>query len=432
MSFNIVDAVEAKISPAEVTRIAESSGDNPSKTRLAMSTGVLAVVGSIAQRAKTPAGAASLLSALRSLQSSPSREMAVDAHTLLGEPKSRVSQFIESEGGVSRGAADGILASVLPIVSSILGREMLTRRLDASGLSEFLSAQKRLLMDRPDASPTVARAFGESDVEVIPTPSVSEISVSDAPVVRPLPTVVEATPKAPPPTATATKKPVRGTWLALLALGAVAIGALLLYMGRRAADSTAYTSASPAQEGPTAPAQEVPAAPPRLVPVAPEEPPPPAAVPTSETSLTGAELEKKEPRSAEAEREAVDGISEYFQDSAKHSETFTLPGISFAFNSMRMEPGGEATLERLAALMNEHPSSKLLLEGHTDSVGDRKVNAKLSYDRASVVRRKLMERGVDGERISIAGKRDLDPVASNADAEGRAMNRRIDARVLHP
>ena len=68
----------------------------------------------------------------------------------------------------------------------------------------------------------------------------------------------------------------------------------------------------------------------------------------------------------------------------------------------------------------------LMIEGHTDADGDLDHNLDLSYRRALSVKRTLVEEyGVDGQNINIKGYGEQKPIASNANAAGKALNRRV-------
>ncbi len=108
---------------------------------------------------------------------------------------------------------------------------------------------------------------------------------------------------------------------------------------------------------------------------------------------------------------------------------FTTRGIFFAFDSAAL--GGESTpvLERIRSTMEEHPELNIVVEGHTDSVGDEEYNQELSERRAQAVVRYLEEHEIDGERMTAQGKGEAEPVADNDTPEGRAENRRVVLRV---
>jgi OmpA-OmpF porin, OOP family len=74
-------------------------------------------------------------------------------------------------------------------------------------------------------------------------------------------------------------------------------------------------------------------------------------------------------------------------------------------------------------------TSTITIVGHTDSVGDKTVNQRLSETRASSVKKYLVLKGLQPNNIRTSGKGDSSPVASNDTAEGRALNRRVDITV---
>jgi outer membrane protein OmpA-like peptidoglycan-associated protein len=76
--------------------------------------------------------------------------------------------------------------------------------------------------------------------------------------------------------------------------------------------------------------------------------------------------------------------------------------------------------------MVDHPERRLLIEGHTDSLGPDTYNLSLSTLRAEAVRDALVSRGVDTSRITTEGLGEAYPVASNDTAGGRQENRRVE------
>jgi outer membrane protein OmpA-like peptidoglycan-associated protein len=67
-----------------------------------------------------------------------------------------------------------------------------------------------------------------------------------------------------------------------------------------------------------------------------------------------------------------------------------------------------------------------MVTGHTDSVGNDAANLALSKRRAETVAGYLKAHGLNAQTVSVSGRGSADPVASNATAEGRASNRRVD------
>ena len=103
--------------------------------------------------------------------------------------------------------------------------------------------------------------------------------------------------------------------------------------------------------------------------------------------------------------------------------------ISFATGSADIEPNLRTVLDRCAQSLRANPGTEVRIIGHTDSTGSDAVNDPLSVARASSTRNYLADRGVDPARIQVAGRGSHEPIASNATAEGRARNRRVEIYV---
>lgn len=88
-------------------------------------------------------------------------------------------------------------------------------------------------------------------------------------------------------------------------------------------------------------------------------------------------------------------------------------------------------LDEVAMQMLAHPEvKKMRIEGHTDSVGPAEDNLYLSQDRADSVRRYLIARGIEKERLFAIGFGETRPIASNSTARGRAKNRRVEFVIV--
>jgi len=103
--------------------------------------------------------------------------------------------------------------------------------------------------------------------------------------------------------------------------------------------------------------------------------------------------------------------------------------ISFATGRADIEPNLRTVLDRFAQSLRANPGTEVRIIGHTDSTGSDAVNDPLSVARASSTRNYLTDRGVDPARIQVAWRGSHEPIASNATAEGRARNRRVEIYV---
>lgn len=103
--------------------------------------------------------------------------------------------------------------------------------------------------------------------------------------------------------------------------------------------------------------------------------------------------------------------------------------VSFDSGSYEIRPGLKPVLDRFAGTLNQNPATTVQIVSHTDNSGSDAVNNPLSVNRASATRDYLVARGVAGQRIAIDGRGSHEPVADNATAAGRAMNRRVEIFV---
>lgn len=104
--------------------------------------------------------------------------------------------------------------------------------------------------------------------------------------------------------------------------------------------------------------------------------------------------------------------------------------VKFDFDKAQVKQESYGDIKALADFMKQYPSTSTVVEGHTDSVGSDTYNQGLSERRAKAVRDVLVNQyGVEGSRVNAVGYGESRPVADNATAEGRAINRRVEAEV---
>jgi outer membrane protein OmpA-like peptidoglycan-associated protein len=101
-------------------------------------------------------------------------------------------------------------------------------------------------------------------------------------------------------------------------------------------------------------------------------------------------------------------------------------GIRFDVNKATLKPESMGIINEIATLMKEHPEVNFSVEGHTDSDGDNDFNQTLSEQRAETVLQTLRELGIDGSRMTSKGWGESKPIDTNATAEGKANNRRVE------
>lgn len=103
--------------------------------------------------------------------------------------------------------------------------------------------------------------------------------------------------------------------------------------------------------------------------------------------------------------------------------------VLFAFDSAQLGADAQGRVAKLGDILAKYPNDRIVVEGHTDAIGSAGYNATLSQRRARAVAEVLRSRGVKDSQITAAGAGEAQPVASNADAAGRAQNRRVELEI---
>lgn len=105
--------------------------------------------------------------------------------------------------------------------------------------------------------------------------------------------------------------------------------------------------------------------------------------------------------------------------------------ITFNTNEDVMKTSANKVLDSVALVAKEYDKTNLQVLGFTDSTGNDKINIPLSQRRAASVANYLQLRGISAARISSAGMGASNPIASNATAEGREQNRRVEIYLIN-
>jgi outer membrane protein OmpA-like peptidoglycan-associated protein len=104
----------------------------------------------------------------------------------------------------------------------------------------------------------------------------------------------------------------------------------------------------------------------------------------------------------------------------------TLGDVLFDTGKATLKPGAMSAINRLANFLSQNSNTKVLVEGHTDSVGSDDYNIGLSERRARAVATELESRGIADSQIQTLGRGKDMPVATNGTPEGRQQNRRVE------
>ncbi len=155
-----------------------------------------------------------------------------------------------------------------------------------------------------------------------------------------------------------------------------------------------------------------------------------AAIGAGLGALTGAVAGSYMDRNEEALRSQLEGTG--VSVTRRGDEIIlNMPGhVTFDFDSAALKPDFFEVLDSVGLVLDEFEQTVLVIDGHTDSVGERSYNQRLSMQRADTVGRYLINRGVNPARIATYGYGPDYPVAPNDTAEGREMNRRVELTLM--
>lgn len=174
--------------------------------------------------------------------------------------------------------------------------------------------------------------------------------------------------------------------------------------------------------------------------------PAPKTVP-SQKEVSTLEAEDKQPGMPDSTaKKAAVGLQESIRQKQDSLRTRAMAGdiqrepvelekvvlrFGFEYNSTAIDPGSQTYLKDLAALMKDNKNLRLKLTGYTDNIGSERFNQRLSQARADQVKQLLVGEGVAQDRIETEGRGMLDPLNDNATEADRALNRRVELRIIH-
>jgi outer membrane protein OmpA-like peptidoglycan-associated protein len=111
-------------------------------------------------------------------------------------------------------------------------------------------------------------------------------------------------------------------------------------------------------------------------------------------------------------------------------KSFVLDNCTFETGKADLKPESYAVLDELVGYLQRKDDERIEVGGHTDNVGKADANMILSNNRAKAVMSYLLSKGIAPERVTAKGYGATMPIAENTDAEGRAMNRRTEVKIL--
>src|SRR6186713_3194131 len=111
-------------------------------------------------------------------------------------------------------------------------------------------------------------------------------------------------------------------------------------------------------------------------------------------------------------------------------ETMRLNNLIFPQGKAVIDPKSFGELDEVAQMMKENTKMVIQLEGHTDNQGSAKANMELSESRVEAVKKYIVSKGIAKDRVKTKAYGGTQPLANEMTQEARAMNRRVEMRIL--
>lgn len=124
------------------------------------------------------------------------------------------------------------------------------------------------------------------------------------------------------------------------------------------------------------------------------------------------------------------GVATFLASNEPAPKTFIFDNLNYDTASNALTPESRPTVTTLVAILKAYPNVQSRVVGYTDNQGDPAANKTLSEARAATVKKEMVDQGIAESRIETAGMGEADPVADNANEEGRAKNRRTELVII--
>lgn len=419
--MNLLELVQSQLNDDVIARLAATLGESAPRTQQAMSAGAIpAVLAGLLARHGSPSDGDGLVQLLEAghhdggLLGRLGTAFGGGAYTdallnvgtglasnLLGDRADAVTELIASSTAIRRSSASSLLALAAPLALAVLGRARIDRNLGATGVRAMLASLP--VSWTGHALPGLELALGTPD-----------------PVLR-----------------------SRPFWPWIVVPLAVVFAALGL---RSCQQKALQAGPPPALAQPTSPAVATPppapapaAQPPAAEPVTQPVTQPltqPVTEPVTEPATPAATAPEPPKPSFDAVTAGIEKssvayeLAQFLADPAATAPRgFVLRNLNFDSGTADITRASRRTLQEVATVLKAFAGARVMLQGHTDNIGDPTANYDLSLARANAAQAALQALGVDAARLSTAGFGADRPLQPNDTPEGRALNRRTELLV---
>jgi OmpA-OmpF porin, OOP family len=421
--MNLIEMLKDQVTGQVLSQVASHIGESEANTKSALGAALPAILGTIANKAGAGNGAADIFNMIKngghdgsvldnlagnlggggisSLLGSGSGIIG----SLLGGKAGMIADLIANFSGVKKSSSSSLLSMAAPLLMGVLGKQVTSQGLNASGLANLLAGQGDFIKKALPASISSAMDLGGLNMGTV-TNIANDVTKKVTTTVTTNTTTAANTARAAVNTVVEEEKSGLG-WLPWLLLPLLALGAWWFMSGNK--------------KEVVVPKVEV-AAPAVVAPVA-------AAVAAATDGIvklsSGVELDL--PKGGFESK-----LLSFITDGSKAVDKTTW----FDFDRLYFETGksvltkeSDEQLKNLAEIMKAYPQVEVKLGGYTDNVGKPDANLRLSAARAKASMAALAAKGIAAARVTSEGYGIANPIADNATAEGRAKNRRVSLRI---
>ena len=435
---DLLATIQSLLSGDAAGTVASRLGENQGSVQKALGGIVPMVLGGLINRAETPGGAQAALDlSQQAYKSNPTPGLALGQleggstepswlGTLFGGAVSTtaIAGVISKFAGVSPDSAASLLRVAGPAVLGVLGQQAAGGNLNANGFASLLQGLKGKVEAMLPAG--LAPLLGTLGLG-------SAVGGLGSAATNLAGNTLKAVPTAALPAAGGSSR----WWLWLLA--ALAVAAAVYYFTTRNNAPAPTTEAAAAAPADTTAAASVSSDLDSLTKAAPAAAP--AKTDSAEAALTAGwaklgamgELKLADGSTIQVPANGVEHrLVAFLDDKSKlvdKTTWFSLDRLLFHTGTSTLLPASQQQLGNVVAILKAYPAVKLKLGGYTDDRGNAAMNLKLSGERAAAIKAQVAAAGIEAARLESEGYGKEHPIASNATAEGRQQNRRVDVRV---
>ncbi len=470
MAINLLEMLQNQMGGEVMKQASSFLGESEGNTTKAMGAAIPTILGSVINQGSTESGASGILDMIKGggfdggmLDNMSGLMGGGDATTglmnsgggilksLMGNKLGSMVGTISSLSGISKGSSNSLLSMAAPMIMSMIGKQVMSKGLNASGLMSFLGSQK----SHVDAAlPSgISNLMGS-----LPGASagLSAVKNTGSKVMGAATGAANTAGSAVTETAAAGGGLLKKI-LPIALIGLLAAGAFWFFTGKSVTDAAGDVAGSvgdvagnvvDATKGAAGAAVDAAG---NVVDAAGDAAGGAVdaagnAVGAAGNAVAGAAGAAFDAAGGlasgaiDAGKKALSGVtfaagsvgekfSNFLASGAKSDEAFAFNNLTFATGSANIGAASMDEIKNLGKVLTAYPAINIEIAGHTDNTGNAAKNMELSQARAEAVAKALMGMGVDAKRITSKGYGDAKPVASNDTAEGKKANRRIDVRI---